>query len=182
MTSNQINLGRLREDIRHHGQEERLGFATLGETSRHNKRQEAIGFGNISLGYSTLGETRRHNISQEGYQGELALSQAGLAQANTSKTLLDVTHYLDRLKVEQDKAQAALSQAETAAQRAEIEQQLADIKEEMKSWEKAAIALEGARDVSTALFGRSGVVGGIQSIIGSNANGSSTPATSSTGK
>lgn len=166
MTANQINLGRLREDIRHHGQEEKLGFGTLAETQRHNQKAEAIGFGQIGVGYANLGETRRHNIASEAYQGELALSQAGLAGAKQAETLLDVSHYLDKLKIEQDKVQAALSQATTAQQRADIEQQLADIQDEMKAWNKFRIGAEGFKDVSQSAFGNKGIVGGVQSILG----------------
>lgn len=165
MTSNQLTLGRLREDTRHHKQEETLGFGTLAETKRHNVQQEGIGFGNIGLGYSSLAETKRHNIAQEAYQGDLALSQADLAAANTAKTKLDVAYYLDQLQVQKDKAEAALKTAASQEERVRIEQQLADIQEEMKAWNKFAIGAEGAKDIATGVFGSKGVVGGVQSVI-----------------
>lgn len=148
MTSNQLTLGRLREDIRHNKVAESLGFANLGETKRHNIKSEAIGLGNINLGYAQLGETQRHNIATEGYQGEQARATAKKASADAAYTQLQVQYYLDELKVRQDQAEAALQNAATNAERAKIEQQIADIKEEMMYWEKLRIGTEAFKDVA----------------------------------
>lgn len=162
MTSNQLTLGRLREDVRHNKVTENLGYATLGETKRHNVQSESIGFGNIGLGYSQLGEQKRHNIATEAYQGEQATAYADKAKTDASYTALQVTHYLDELKVRQDQAQAALDQAATAQQRADIEQQLADIKEEMKMWEKIKLGTGAFKDVAQ---GASDIAGAVGSLI-----------------
>lgn len=138
MTSNQINLGRLKEDQRHNRNEESLGWSTLKETSRHNVAQEGIGYGNISLGYATLGESQRHNIAQEtenvrhntateGYQSEQASATAGKLTTDAAYTQLQIDHYLDELKVRQDNAEASLRQAATAEERARIEDELKEI-------------------------------------------------------
>lgn len=148
MTSNQLTLGKLREDIRHNKVSENLGFATLGETKRHNVQSENIGFGNIGLGYSQLGEAKRHNIASESYQGEQARASARKSESDAAYTQLQIQYYLDELKVRQDTAEAALKNAATNAQRAEIEQQLADIKEEMKFWEKLRIGSEAFKDIA----------------------------------
>lgn len=148
MTSNQLTLGRLREDIRHNKASESLGFATLGETKRHNVKSEQIGFGNIGLGYAQLGESTRHNIATEGYQGEQARATATKANADAAYTQLQIQHYLDELKVRQDQAEAALRNAASNEKRAEIEQQLADIREEMVFWEKLRIGSEAFKDVA----------------------------------
>lgn len=161
MTSNQLTLGRLREDVRHNKVTENIGYATLGETKRHNVQSESIGFGNIGLGYSQLGEQKRHNIATETYQGEQATAYAGKANTDAAYTALQITHYLDELKVRQDQAQAALDQAATAQQRAEIEQQLADIKEEMKTWEKLKIGTGAFKDVAQGASYAVDAVGGL---------------------
>ncbi len=148
MTSNQLTLGRLREDIRHNKTSESLGFATLGETRRHNVQSEQIGFGNINLGYSQLGESKRHNIATEGYQSAQALANATKANADAAYTQLQIQHYLDELKVRQDQAEAALRNASSNETRVKIEQQLADIKEEMVFWEKLRIGSEAFKDVA----------------------------------
>lgn len=183
MTSNQIALGRLREDTRHHGQEEKLGFgtlgetrrhnvateslgfSTLGETSRHNRATESLGFANVGLGYANLGEQTRHNIASEDYQGQQARAYAQRADAEATKIQLDIAHYLDQLEIERDKADAALSQATTAAQRAEIEQQLADIKKEMVFWEKLRIGAEAGKDIATGFHQVTGGIKDIKSLI-----------------
>lgn len=148
MTSNQLTLGRLREDIRHNKQQEALGYATLGETKRHNQQNESIGFGNIGLGYSQLGETSRHNIAAEGYQGEQARAAAEKSSADAAYTQLQIQYYLDDLQVRKDQAEAALRTAASNEQRAEIEQQLADIKQDMVFWEKMRIGAEAFKDVA----------------------------------
>lgn len=148
MTSNQLTLGKLREDIRHNKASESLGFATLGEQKRHNVQSERIGFGNVGLGYSQLGESQRHNIATESYQGEQARSYAEKAQADTAYTQLQVQHYLDELKVRQDNAEAALRNAASAEERNRIEHQLADIKQDMVFWEKMKIGAEAFKDVA----------------------------------
>lgn len=161
MTSNQLTLGRLREDVRHNKVTENLGYATLGETKRHNVQSESIGFGNIGLGYSQLGEQKRHNIATETYQGEQATAYAEKAKTDAAQTALQITHYLDELKVRQDQAQAALEQAATAQQRADIEQQLADIKTEMKNWEKLKIGTGAFKDVAQGASYAMDAVGGL---------------------
>lgn len=148
MTSNQLTLGKLREDIRHNKATESLGFANLGETRRHNVQSEQIGFGNIGLGYSQLGESKRHNIATEAYQGEQARSYAEKAEADTAYTQLQIQYYLDELKVRQDNAEAALRNAASNEERNKIEQQLADIKQEMVFWEKLRIGAEAFKDVA----------------------------------
>lgn len=183
MTNNQIALGRLREDTRHHGQEEQLGFgtlgetrrhniateslgfSTLGETSRHNRATESLGFANVGLGYANLGEQSRHNIATEDYQGQQARAYAQRADAEATKIQLDIAHYLDYLAIERDKANAALSQATTAAQRAEIEQQLADIKQEMVFWEKLRIGAEAGKDIATGFHQATSGIKDIKSLI-----------------
>lgn len=149
MTSNQLTLGRLREDIRHNKVSESLGFANLGETKRHNIKSEQIGFGNVNLGYAQLGETKRHNIATEDYQGEQARANATKAGADAAYTQLQIQHYLDDLKVRQDQAEAALRNAASNEERAKIEQQVADIKQEMMYWEKLKIGAEAFKDVAT---------------------------------
>lgn len=163
MTSNQLTLGRLREDIRHNKVSESLGFANLGETKRHNVQTENIGFGNIGLGYSQLGESKRHNIAAETYQGEQAHASAVKSEADAAYTQLQIQYYLDELKVRQDTAEANLRNAATNEKRAEIEQQIADIKEEMKFWEKLRIGSEAFKDVAQ---GASDVVGTVEGVKG----------------
>lgn len=170
MTSNQLTLGRLREDTRHNKVSESLGFATLGETKRHNVQSEQIGFGNIGLGYSQLGETKRHNIATEGYQSEQALANATKANTDAAYTQLQIQHYIDELKVRQDQAEAALKNAGSNEKRVEIEQQLADIKEEMKFWEKLRIGAEAFKDVATGADKVIDVIGGVGGLIHGNDN------------
>ena len=165
MTSNQLTLGRLREDIRHNKNTEALGFASLGETKRHNVQSEQIGFGNISLGYSQLGEAKRHNIAAEDYQGQQARSYAEKAQADTAYTQLQVQHYLDELKVRQDNAEANLRNAASNEERAKIEQQLADIKQEMVFWEKLRIGAGAFNDVAHGAESIVDTVGGVKGLI-----------------
>lgn len=183
MTSNQLTLGRLREDIRHNKVSENLGYATLGETKRHNTQSEAIGFGNIGLGYSQLGEARRHNIATENlsqsqlaelnrhnlatenYQSEQALSYASKADSDSAYTRLQIQHYLDELKVRQDSAEASLRNAATNEQRAKIEQQLADIKQEMVFWEKLRSGSAAFKDVATGVGQIVDSVGDVTSLI-----------------
>lgn len=148
MTSNQLTLGRLREDIRHNKVSESLGFANLGEAKRHNIKSEQIGFGNVNLGYAQLGESKRHNIATEDYQGEQARANATKASADAAYTQLQVQHYVDELKVRQDQAEAALRNATSNEERVKIEQQIADIKEEMMYWEKLKIGAEAFKDVT----------------------------------
>lgn len=149
MTSNQLTLGRLREDTRHNRESEKLGYANLGESKRHNIQSEKIGFGNIGLGYSQLGEAKRHNIATETYQGNQANAYAEKASTDAAYTELQIQYYVDELKVRQDNAQAALENAATAKQRAEIEQQLADIKADLAYWEKKRIQAQNFRDYAT---------------------------------
>lgn len=165
MTSNQLTLGRLREDIRHNKTSEALGFSTLGETKRHNIQSERIGFGNIGLGYSQLGEAKRHNIATEGYQGEQAQAYAEKAQADTAYTQLQVQYYLDELKVKQDTAEANLRNATSNEERVKIEQQIADIKQEMMFWEKMRIGAEAFKDVATGADKAVDVVEGVKGLI-----------------
>lgn len=148
MTSNQLTLGRLREDTRHNQVSEALGYATLGETKRHNIQSESIGFGNIGLGYSQLGETQRHNIATETYQGEQARAYAHKALTDAAYVELQIEHYIDELQVRQDNAEANLRQAATAEQRAEIEQELADIKADLAYWEKERMKAQSFLDVA----------------------------------
>lgn len=163
MTSNQLTLGRLREDIRHNRVSERFGYATLGETKRHNIQSERIGFGNIGLGYSQLGEAKRHNIATETYQGNQASAYAEKAKTDAAYTELQIQHYVDELKVRQDNAQAALENASTAKQRAEIEQQLADIKADLAYWEKKRLQAQTFEDVTS---GVGEVVDSVQGVAG----------------
>lgn len=183
MTSNQLTLGRLREDIRHNKvsenlgyatlgetkrhnvQNERIGFGTLGETRRHNVQSEKIGFGNIGLGYSQLGETKRHNIATESYQSSQAYANATKASADAAYTQLQIRYYLDELKVRQDQAEAALQNAGTNEKRAEIEQQLADIKEEMVFWEKFRIGTEAFKDIGIGAGKIVDTIGGVGGLI-----------------
>lgn len=151
MTSNQLTLGRLREDIRHNKESEKLGYATLGESKRHNIQSEQIGFGNIGLGYSQLGESQRHNIATEAYQGSQATAYAEKAKTDAAYTELQIQHYIDELKVRQDNAQAALDNATTAKQRADTEQQLADIKKSLAYWEKKKTQAQIFKDVSSSV-------------------------------
>lgn len=166
MTSNQLTLGKLREDIRHNRATEEYGYATLGETKRHNVQSEKIGLGNIGLGYSQLGEAKRHNIATESYQGQQAIAYANKAATDAAYTELEIAHYLDELKVKQDNAEANLRNASTAEKRAEIEQQLADIKAEVAYWEKIRLGtesfgnvVEGAKDVIDVVGGVAGLLG-----------------------
>lgn len=181
MTSNQLTLGRLREDIRHNKvseslgfgnlnetkrhniQGERLGFATLGETKRHNIKSEQIGFGNVGLGYAQLGESRRHNIATEDYQGEQARANATKSSADAAYTQLQIQYYIDDLKVRQDQAEAALKNAESNAERVKIEQQVADIKQEMMFWEKLKTGAEAFKDVA---FGADKTIDTINGVAG----------------
>lgn len=167
MTSNQLTLGRLREDIRHNKTSEKLGFANLGETKRHNVKSEQIGFGNIGLGYSQLGEATRHNIATETYQGEQAHSYAQKAEADTAYTQLQIQYYLDELQVRQDQAEAALRNAATNEERAKIEQQIADIKQDMVFWEKLRIGAEAYKDVAVGTDKVIDVVGGVKGLVDS---------------
>lgn len=148
MTSNQLTLGRLREDIRHNKSTEAIGYATLGETKRHNQQSESIGFGNIGLGYSQLGEATRHNIATEGYQSEQALASANKADADAAYTKLQIQYYLDELQVRKDNAEANLQNAATNEERMKIEKQIADIKQDMVFWEKMRIGAEAFKDVA----------------------------------
>ena len=148
MTSNQLTLGRLREDIRHNKSTEALSYASLGETKRHNQQSEAIGFGNIGLGYSQLGEAKRHNIAAEGYQGEQARASAHKASTDAAYTQLQIQYYLDELQVRKDNAEANLRNAATNEERAKIEQQIADIKQDMVFWEKMRIGAEAFKDTA----------------------------------
>lgn len=151
MTSNQLTLGRLREDIRHNQASEALGYATLGETKRHNIQSEQVGFGNIGLGYSQLGEAQRHNIATEGYQGEQARSYAAKAKNDAAYTALQIEHYIDELKVRQDNAEAALRQAGSAEKQADIQQQLADIKSSLAYWEKQKLQAQAFKDAASGV-------------------------------
>lgn len=165
MTSNQLTLGKLREEIRHNKASEAVGFGTLGETKRHNIQSERIGFGNIGLGYSQLGEATRHNIATEGYQSEQAHSYAEKAQADTAYTQLQIQYYLDELKVRQDTAEANLRNASSNEERNEIEQQLADIKQEMVFWEKMRIGAEAFKDVATGADKALDAVDGVKGLL-----------------
>lgn len=151
MTSNQLTLGRLREDSRHNRETEKLGYANLGEAKRHNIQSEQIGYGNIGLGYAQLGESKRHSIATENYQGEQATAYAHKAETDAAYTELQIQHYVDELKVRQDTAEAALKNAETAQQRADIEQQLADIKADLAYWEKKRIEAQNFKDVASGV-------------------------------
>lgn len=183
MTSNQLTLGRLREDIRHNRATENIGYATLGETKRHNVQSESIGFGNIGLGYSQLGEAKRHNIAAESYnygqlheanrhnvateeyQGKQALANADRAQAETAYTGLQIEHYLDELKVKQDNAEAALRNASTNEQRVEIEEKLAAIKASVAYWEKQRYKTQMFRDLTSGVGELAGAAGDVASIF-----------------
>ena len=166
MTSNQLTLGRLREDIRHNKTSETLGFANLGETKRHNVQSERIGFGNIGLGYSQLGEAKRHNIATENYQSQQSLAYAEKAKSDSAYTQLQIQYYLDELKVRQDTAEANLRNAASNEQRAEIEQQLADIKQEMMFWEKLRIGAEAFKDVAQGTDKVVDTIGGVKGLVG----------------
>lgn len=148
MTSNQLTLGKLREDIRHNQATEAYGYATLGETKRHNLQGERIGFGNIGLGYSQLGEAKRHNIATEDYQGEQARAYAGKAWADTAYIEIQADHYLEELQVRKDNAEANLRNAATNEERAEIEREIAEIKQDMVFWEKLRIGAGAFRDLA----------------------------------
>lgn len=165
MTSNQLTLGRLREDIRHNKQQEAIGYATLGETKRHNQQSESIGFGNIGLGYSQLGEASRHNIATEDYQGEQARAAAGKASADAAYTQLQIQYYLDELKVRQDTAEANLRNAASNKERAKIEQQIADIKQDMVFWEKMRIGAEAFKDAAQGADKIVDTIGGVKGLI-----------------
>lgn len=163
MTSNQLTLGRLREDTRHNQETEKLGYANLGESKRHNIQSEKIGLGNIGLGYAQLGESKRHNIATEAYQGNQATAYAEKASTDAAYTELQIQHYVDELKVRQDTAQAALDNATTAKQRAEIEQQLADIKADLAYWEKKRIRAQNFKDYTT---GTGEIVDSVNGVLG----------------
>ena len=163
MTSNQLTLGRLREDIRHNKTTESLGYATLGENKRHNLQSESIGFGNIGLGYAQLGEAKRHNIATEDYQGEQARAYATKADSDAAYTQLQIQHYLDELKVRQENAEANLRNAASTEDRVKIERDLADIKQEMVFWEKLRTGAEAFKDVAT---GADKTVDAINGVIG----------------
>lgn len=166
MTSNQLTLGRLREDIRHNKESEKFGYATLGETKRHNVQSESIGYGNIGLGYSQLGESQRHNIATEKYQGQQALAYAHKADTDAALTALQIDHYIDDLKVRQDNAEANLRNADTAEKRAEIEQQIADIKANLAYWEKKRMQAETFKDVVSGIGGVVDVAGDVAGLLG----------------
>lgn len=185
MTSNQLTLGKLREDIRHNRATEQYGYATLGETKRHNIKSEQIGFGNIGLGYSQLAESKRHNIATEGlgysqlaesrrhniatedYQGQQALAYAGKAKTDAAYTDLQIKHYIDELKVRQDNAEANLQNAATAERRAEIEQQLADIKADLAYWEKQRTKTQMLHDITSSATDIVDAVNGVVGVVGS---------------
>lgn len=166
MTSNQLTLGRLREDIRHNRATEGIGYATLGENKRHNIQSEKIGFGNIGLGYSQLGEAKRHNIAAESYQGQQALAYANKAQTDAAYTELEIQHYIDELKVRQDNAEANLRNAASAERRAEIEQQLADIKSDLAYWEKMRMGAQSFNDVTSGVGEIVDSVNGVLGLVG----------------
>lgn len=169
MTSNQLTLGKLREEVRHNKATEGYGYATLGEskrhnlaterysyaalgeTKRHNIQSERIGYGNISLGYGQLAESKRHNIATEEYQGEQARAYANKAVTDAAYTELQIEHYIDELKVRQDQAEASLRNAATAEKQAEISQQLADIKAELAYWEKQRTKTQMFVDVTEGI-------------------------------
>lgn len=151
MTSNQLTLGKLREDIRHNRATEGIGYATLGENKRHNIQSEKIGFGNIGLGYGQLGEARRHNIATESYQGQQAMAYANKAQTDAAYTELQIQHYIDELKVRQDNAEASLRNATSAEKQAEVQQQLADIQAELAYWEKMRKGAQSFKDVTSGV-------------------------------
>ena len=165
MTSNQLTLGRLREDIRHNKVSESLGFANLGETKRHNIKSEQIGFGNVGLGYAQLSETTRHNIATEDYQGEQARASATKSSADAAYTQLQIQYYIDELKVRQDQAEAALRTAASNEERVKIEQQVADIKKEMMYWEKLKIGAEAFKDVAYGADKAVDVINGVAGLI-----------------
>lgn len=165
MTSNQLTLGKLREEIRHNKVTENVGYATLGETKRHNIKTEAIGFGNIGLGYSQLGEAQRHNIATEGYQGQQALAYADKAKVDAAYTELQIEHYIDELKVKQDNAEAALRNASSNEKRAEIEQQLADIQEDLAYWQKMRTATQMFGDVTEGVKDMVGAANGVLGLV-----------------
>lgn len=163
MTSNQLTLGKLREDIRHNQTTEGIGYATLGESKRHNIQSEKIGFGNIGLGYSQLGESQRHNIATEKYQSQQAIAYANKAQTDAAYTELEIQHYIDELKVRQDNAEANLRNAASAEKQAEIAQQLADIKSELAYWEKVRIGAQAFKDVTS---GVDEIVDSVNGVVG----------------
>lgn len=165
MTSNQLTLGRLREDIRHNKATESIGYATLGETKRHNQQSESIGFGNIGLGYSQLGETQRHNIAAESYQGEQARASAEKSSADAAYTQLQIQYYLDDLQVRKDAAEANLRNAASNEERNKIEQQLADIKQDMMFWEKMRIGAEAFKDVAYGADKVVDTIGGVGGLL-----------------
>lgn len=166
MTSNQLTLGKLREDIRHNRATEGIGYGTLGETKRHNVQSERIGFGNIGLGYSQLGEAKRHNIATETYQGEQATAYADKAKTDAAYTELQIQHYIDELKVRQDNAEANLRNAATAEKQAEIQQQLADIKAELAYWEKIRLGTQSFKDVTSGVGEIVDSVNGVIGLVG----------------
>lgn len=166
MTSNQLTLGKLREDIRHNKATEAYGYATLGETKRHNIQSEGIEHGKIGLGYSQLGEAQRHNIATESYQGQQALAYANKATTDAAYTELEIQYYLDELKVKQDNAEANLRNASTAEKRAEIEQQIADIKADVAYWEKKRLQAQTFKDVVSGAGDVVGIVGGVAGLLG----------------
>lgn len=165
MTSNQLTLGKLREDIRHNQATERYGYATLGETKRHNIQSEQIGYGNISLGYGQLAESKRHNIAAESYQGEQAQAYANKAITDAAYTEVQIEHYIDELKVKQDNAEASLRNAKSAAKRAEVEQQLADIKEDLAYWEKQRTKTQMFTDVTKGVGNIADIAGDVAGLL-----------------
>lgn len=165
MTSNQLTLGRLREDTRHNKEQEKIGYGTLAESRRHNIQSEAIGFGNIGLGYSSLSEQKRHNIATEDYQGQQARAYAGKADTDARYTALQIDHYLEELQVRKDQAEAQLRNAASQEERNRIEQQLADIKQQMVKWEKLRIGAEAFKDVTVGLGQTVDAVGDVVGLI-----------------
>lgn len=166
MTSNQLTLGKLREDIRHNRVTENIGYGTLGENKRHNIQSEKIGFGNIGLGYSQLGEAKRHNIATESYQGQQAIAYANKAQTDAAYTELQIQYYIDELKVRQDNAEANLRSAASSEKRAEVEQQLADIKAELAYWEKIRLGTQAFKDVTSGVGEIVDSVNGVMGLVG----------------
>lgn len=79
MTQNQINFARLKEDIRHNVETERLGIASLGETSRHNLNSESANWYANATQRSLAGVQSR----LADYQRAVSESQVSLNEART---------------------------------------------------------------------------------------------------
>ena len=152
MTSNQLTLGRLREDTRHNKVTENLGFQTLGETKRHNLASEDIGYQNVSLGYATLGETKRHNIASEGIQSSLVSSQVAKNLSDAKYTNTKSDNYLKELYIKRKDAQTNLLNAKTKQEELKLKQEIAEYDKLLKTAQTTESLVKGMGGVASILL------------------------------